>query len=174
MDDVPYEIERKFLIRRPDEMWLKTLPDRSEIVQTYLIEPEGGGRARVRMRTRNGITTCTHTIKRRVNELRAVELEREIGREEYDRLLEQADPTRAPIRKTRCCLPYRGQLFEIDLYPFWDDRAIMEIELENEEQPVALPPEIELIREVSSDRRYSNAALAKWLAETGGEKGWTE
>ena len=41
VDDVPYEIERKFLIRRPDEMWLKTLPDRSEIVQTYLIEPEG-------------------------------------------------------------------------------------------------------------------------------------
>lgn len=174
MDEIPYEIERKYLIRRPDAAWLGKLPDRSEIVQTYLVEPEGGGRARVRMRRRNGITTCTYTIKRRVNELRAIELEREISPEEYDRLLKQADPTRAPIHKTRCCLPYCGQLFEIDLYPFWNDRAIMEIELKDESQAVLWPPEIELIREVSSDRRYSNAALAKWLAKTGGEKGWIE
>lgn len=166
MENVPFEIERKYLIRRPEEDWLRTLPDRSEIVQTYLVTPEDGGRARVRKRTRNGATVYTHTIKRRVNDLRAVELEREIDAEEYEKLLERADPKRRTLYKTRCCLTYRGQLFEIDLYPFWTDRAIMEIELEDESQPVELPPEIELMEEVSSDRRYSNAALAKWLAGT--------
>ncbi len=167
MQSEPYEIERKYLIRRPDEAWLRTLPDRSEIVQTYLVSQKDGERARVRKRTRDGAAVYTHTVKRRVNDLRAVEREREIDAAEYAGLLELADPKRRTLYKKRYCLPYRGQLFEIDVYPFWSDRAIMEIELEDEAQPVELPPEIELIEEVSSDRRYSNAALAKWLAETG-------
>ncbi len=167
MESGPFEIERKYLIRRPDETWLCAVSDCSEIVQTYLVEPEGGGRARVRMRSRNDAVVYTHTVKRRVNELRAVEIEREIDETEYKELLRQADPERRTLVKTRCCLPYLGQLFEIDLYPFWNDQAIMEIELTDEEQPVLFPPEIELIREVSSDKRYSNAALARWLAETG-------
>ena len=166
LNSEPFEIERKFLIRRPEESWLSTLSDRSEIVQTYLTGPEGGGRARVRKRSRGNKTEYTHTVKRRVNDLRAIELEEIINAEEYEELLKQADPKRKTLYKTRCCLPYRGQVFEIDLYPFWEDRAIMEIELRDEEQAVDFPPEIELIAEVSSDRRYSNAALAKWLAET--------
>ena len=171
MENEAFEIERKYLIRRPDDAWLRKVSERSEIVQTYLVTPEGGGRARVRMRTQNGVVTCTHTIKRRVNDLRAVELEREIDKEEYEQLLKQADPERRTLYKTRCVLPYRGQLFEIDLYPFWQDQAVMEIELEDESQPVELPPEIELIREVSSDKRYSNAALAKYLAEADKQEG---
>lgn len=167
MENEPYEVERKYLIRRPDEAWLKTLPDRSEIEQTYLVTQKDGERGRVRKRTRDGAAVYTHTVKRRINDLRAVELEREIDAAEYARFLELADPKRRTLYKTRYCLPYRGQLFEIDVYPFWADRAIMEIELEDEAQPVELPPDIEMIEEVSSDRRYSNAALARWLAGTG-------
>lgn len=167
MNSEPFEIERKFLIRKPDEAWLRSLNDRSEIVQTYLVEPEGGGRARVRKRSRGQTTEYTHTVKRRVNDLRAVEIERTISEEEYELLLRQADPKRRTLHKTRCCLPYHGQLFEIDLFPFWEDQALMEIELADEQQPVDFPPDIVLIKEVSADRRYSNAALAKWLAETG-------
>ena len=37
----------------------------------------------------------------------------------------------------------------------------MEIELADEAEAVALPPEIEIIKEVTRDRRYTNAALAK-------------
>ena len=31
------------------------------------------------------------------------------------------------IRKTRYCLTYESQYFEIDIYPFWNDKAIVEI-----------------------------------------------
>ena len=57
-------------------------------------------------------------------------------------------------------LPYKGQDFEIDVFPFWEDRALLEIELEDETQPVELPPELEMIREVTGDGRYTNAALS--------------
>lgn len=71
-----------------------------------------------------------------------------------------ADPTCRPIRKTRYCLTSGNQYFEIDVYPFWKDRAIMEIELSVEDTPVMFPDCIRAIREVNGDERYKNAALA--------------
>ena len=62
-------------------------------------------------------------------------------------------------------LAYGGKEFEIDVYPFWLDKAVMEIELTDEEEPVALPPEIEIIRDVTADRRYTNASLARAIPE---------
>lgn len=35
-----------------------------------------------------------------------------------------ADPTRRPIRKDRYCLTDGNQYFEIDVYPFWTDKAV--------------------------------------------------
>ena len=52
-------------------------------------------------------------------------------------------------------------MFEIDVYPFWNDRAIMEIELDDEGQEIIFPPEIQIIREVTSDKRYTNSSLAR-------------
>ena len=72
-----------------------------------------------------------------------------------------ADPTRRPIRKDRYCLTYDNQYFEIDVYPFWDDRAIVEIELRDEAQTVRFPEKLRLIREVTDDAAYKNAALAR-------------
>lgn len=52
-------------------------------------------------------------------------------------------------------------MFEIDVYPFWTDRAIMEIELDDEGQDILFPPFIEIISEVTSDKRYTNSSLAR-------------
>ena len=52
-------------------------------------------------------------------------------------MLMDADTTKRQIRKTRYCLTYSGQYFEIDVYPFWKDRAIAEIELSDENAEVA-------------------------------------
>jgi CYTH domain-containing protein len=56
---------------------------------------------------------------------------------------------------------YEGQYFEIDLFPFWSDRALCEVELSHEHAPVNLPPALKVIREVTDDAAYSNAALAE-------------
>ena len=73
----------------------------------------------------------------------------------------EADPSRRPIRKTRYCLTYDSQYFEIDLYPFWDDRAILEIELKEENEQIRFPKEIQILREVTDDESYKNSNLAK-------------
>lgn len=156
----PFETERKFLIRRPDEHWLEQVCDsRSDIVQTYLISDEG--EARVRRRGREGDWRYYHTVKHFGSGITRTELERTISREEYEQLLITADPDCRPLHKTRYCISSGGQCFEIDVYPFWDEKAVMEVELHSEDEEICFPKGIEVIREVSGEREYSNRWLAK-------------
>ena len=161
MNQNGYEIERKFLIQRPDDAWLEAKCRGSHIIQTYLKSEAPGYNERVRRREDKSAVVYTHTVKRRLSDLRREEREREISEEEYLTLLQRADPERRVIEKRRYVLPYAGKAFEIDVYPFWQDKAVMEIELTDETETVKLPPEIEIIKEVTRDRRYTNAALAK-------------
>ena len=55
---------------------------------------------------------------------------------------------------------YKDQLFELDVYTFWDDRATLELELDNENQEIEIPPFIDVIKEITDDERYSNRALS--------------
>ena len=51
-------------------------------------------------------------------------------------------------------------MFEIDVYPLWKHHAIMEVELKDEGEATPLPPDVTVLRELTGDRVYSNAALA--------------
>ncbi len=158
----PYEIERKFLIRCPDTSWLESLPNckKVEIIQTYLRSPEKE-EVRLRQRGSDGSFIYYKTVKKEVTGMRRVEIENRLTQDEYLTLLMEADPERRPIRKTRYCLTYDGQYFEIDIYPFWQDQAIAEIELNDENEEIRFPEEIQVIREVTDDEHYKNSSLAK-------------
>lgn len=162
MSGAGMEIERKYLIEYPDVKALAAMPDCVvwEIEQTYLRAPHGETR-RVRRVVENKRVTYTRTFKRRVDAMSCVEDEIEIDRDAYDALLIDRDDARNVVQKTRYRIPYLGQLIEVDVYPFWTDRAICEIELPDEETPARLPPWLSLITEVTGDRAYSNAELAR-------------
>ena len=144
----PYEIERKYLIEYPDIKWLESLPNcqRIEIIQTYLMSDQD---------------IYFQTIKRKVSGAKRVEIETRLSEKEYLSLMMEADTTRRQIRKSRYCLMYDNQYFEIDIYPFWKDKAIAEIELNDEKAEVRFPKQIKVIREVTGDESYKNASLAK-------------
>ena len=154
------EIERKFLIAYPELSYLEENARKSHIVQTYL-NSENGTSSRVRKRTDPEKTAYTYTEKQHITAVRRMEYEREIDEKEYRELLKRADESRNPIEKDRYCLDYEGQMFEIDVYPFFTDRAIMELELSDEAQEILFPPEIRVIREVTEDQRYTNASFAR-------------
>lgn len=158
----PMEIERKFLIEYPDIKWLESLPNcrKVDIIQTYLVSGNGD-ELRVRQRGENGSYICFKTRKRLIDGMKRVELEERLSQEEYMRLLMEADPAKRPIRKTRYCLTWDNQYFEIDVYPFWNDKAVAEIELSDENAPIRFPKELKIIREVTDDPAYKNAALAE-------------
>lgn len=155
----PYEIERKFLILRPDLLNLGALCKIKEISQTYLVAPEGS--MRVRRTEERGKVTYMETVKRSVSSLRRLEIERELTEAEYERRLANRDPRRQTIRKTRYCLPFNNHTFEIDIFTFWSRQAIMEVELKDENEEFSFPPFIKVIREVTEDPRYTNHSLAR-------------
>ncbi len=160
-----FEIERKFLISMPSQSFLKTKSSRRlKITQTYLCSGAEES-ARVRSIVENGISSYVHTVKKKISMIKRLETEREIDAQEYETLLKQKDPSRRTIQKIRHCVPYEGHLLEIDIFPFWIDKAFMEIELGSEDEIFALPPEIHVLKEVTEDKRYTNAALAKELPE---------
>lgn len=160
-EPTPYEIERKFLIEYPDIAKLEADKNcgKVEIIQTYL-KSNDDKEIRVRQRGNNGSYSYTKTIKQTINGLKRLETEKRLTQAEYINLLMDADTTKHQIRKTRYCLVYNNQYFEIDIYPFWNDVAIMEIELNNESQKIEFPPQIKIIKEVTDDIEYKNSNLA--------------
>ena len=160
----PYEIERKFLIEFPNLAWLESLPncEKVEIIQTYL-RAEEGEEVRVRQRGAGGHYLYYQTIKRNITPMKRLEVERRLSKDEYLSLLMEADTTRRQIRKNRYCLTYQNQYFEIDIYPFWKEQAIAEIELTDENARVEFPKEIRVIKDVTEDGNYRNAALARMM-----------
>ena len=75
--------------------------------------------------------------------------------------MKEADPEARSIHKTRYHLPSGGRCFEVDIFPEWTDRAFVEIEMESETARFEIPECLEVIKEVTDDGRYTNAALAR-------------
>jgi CYTH domain-containing protein len=158
----PIETERKFLIRYPDISLLENAPNVriKHIEQTYLL-CENGKSARVRKICEGDKIRLVKTVKERISILSAYEDEFEIDESRYAEELKSRDPQKNTIIKTRYCIPFDNHLIEIDIFPFWTDRAILEVELGDEKEEFSLPDYVYVIKEVSDDPRYKNTRLAK-------------
>ena len=156
------EIERKYLIHMPDEEALSQM-DGCEVwqIEQIYLRTEPGCTRRIRRVAANGRIRWYRTFKRRISALTCEEDEGQISEEEYLVYRKDADPERTAIVKVRYRVPYAGRVLEIDVYPFWSDRAILEIELECEGEPICIPEWLGVIREVTDDVRYKNVRLAK-------------
>lgn len=154
------EIERKFLVAMPDIEKLDVRRSLS-ITQTYLTNGVNHSQRRVRCIEQEDGVKFTYTEKIFITPSVRRENEYEIDRREYEKLLTQKNNDLKPVRKRRVCFLYRGQLFELDCYPFSEKFAILELELENEQQEIFFPETIRIIDEVTGVEEYSNANLAK-------------
>ena len=165
-EPAPFEIERKYLIEYPDLEWLQSIPscEKVDIIQIYLKVDENE-EIRVRQRGSDGHYIYYLTRKIRINEHKHLKTERRISENEYLNLIMNADASLGRIRKERYCLAYKNQYFQIDVYPFWKDKALAEIEMYDVSDEVFFPEQIKVIKEVTDDPEYKNASLAKHRPE---------
>lgn len=157
------ELEKKFLIEYPklNLIMQNYNVTKYEIEQIYLLSDTGS--RRIRRLSGDEKTRYIETVKVRINGSKCYEYERELSAEEYENCKSDADPNKSPIIKERYVFPYKNKVMELDVYPFWKDRAVLEIELENEEDEYFIPEEITVIEDVSNDSKYKNAQLATAL-----------
>ena len=165
------EIERKFLVKFPSS-WsalaamFDGIVDVKRISQTYLTPKGDEPAARIR-KTVEGLRGDTHTVFH-FNQKKPTgdtgtheETEHEISQKEYEKSLQKANPNKCAVEKIRFVFNYHDQVFELDVFRgHLKGLAIMEIELEDKDETVELPPFIKVIKEVTKDKRFNNFSLA--------------
>ncbi len=167
---VKIESERKYLIKFPTS-WsalaelFDGIVDVKRISQTYLKAEDGEQSARVR-KTVEGLSGDTDTVyhynqKKPVETGVHEETEHEISEKEYEKYLRKANPDKCAVEKTRFVFDWHDQVFELDLFKgHLKGLAIMEIELDDIDDTVELPPFLKVVKEVTKDKRFTNFSLA--------------
>ena len=133
-----------------------------EIAQTYLKSNDDVER-RVRARGIDGNYMYYLTEKKKINNLKRVEVEKRLTQNEYLKLLMEQDNSLHTIHKTRYCLSNENEYYEIDIYPEWNNQAIMEVELNDENKKPNIPSFINVYKEVTDIDAYKNYNMAKNL-----------
>jgi len=158
---VPLEIERKFLLDSCFSIKDILVPyQKISIEQCYLM-PGKAREARIRKRGQRGSFVYYLAYKQPLDKpgIR-IETEERIAAEEYDALRRLRDREKRIIRKNRFCFIWQNQYFELDVFKNLLDRALLEIELTEENQEVSLPPFLPIVKEVTGDSRFSNYHIA--------------
>ena len=175
--NLPFEIEYKFLIEMPDLAKLRKSPGYREmkLTQMYLSLPHGfgafGSGCRIRKIEEDSKTTFVKTFKRDIpsdsdsGALTRVEVEDKITEGEYISLSRFTRQGTAPVEKTRITFLYENHTLEVDIFPFWQDKAFLEIEVESRDVLPPIPDFIKVIKDVSLDKDYRNSALAVRIFE---------
>lgn len=149
------EIERKFLVL--DKSFMNEAKKSEPMIQAYLTkDPERTVRIRVQGKR------AYITIKGKSDDkgLSRFEWEKDITIAEAEELLKLALPT--AIIKTRYWVPYKGQLFEVDVFEGQHEGLVVaELELNTLDQEITLPGWCG--EEVTGKKEYYNS----YLSETG-------
>lgn len=164
-EPIPKEIERKFIIKKPSKEELEALGcvSKTNIIQTYLKSENPKVERRVRQRgTKQDGFNFYYTEKIDIGTGERIEQENKITPNEYIGYLTEADTTLHQISKVRRCFIYDKKYYEMDIYPFSNEYAILEIELNDINEKINLPP-LTFIKEVTDDKAFRNHSLAHTL-----------
>jgi CYTH domain-containing protein len=162
----PLEVERKFELKKvPDMSSFPVHYEQVNIEQTYLITNDKSVESeRVRKRYRDdGSVLYYHTVKKNAVRGQRIEEERLIDENEYFKLIEEKrDFDRETIVKTRYTFLYEKRYFELDIFEGKNKGiAMLEIELDDENEEVMLPPFLSIQKEVTGDKAFTNYALSE-------------
>lgn len=153
----PIEEERKYIVEISGELPECML---SEITQTYLVA-EPGNEVRLRQRVTNGVITNIHTTRRKISDKEELVTERHVSNNLYETMLQQADPYRQTIVKTRRSFIWKGQFFELDTYKApVKDLVILETKGIDCHSELKLPPFLKIVKDITGDTNYFNSNLA--------------
>lgn len=159
---VPIEIERKFLIEPFNVSGSLSLWQSVDVEQIYLISPVPGQELRVRKRGQDGYFVFYRTTKRDLGNSERAETEGQIDEREYLWSGQFQAPETRIIRKVRTCFVHADQYFEYDRFLDPAGLHLLEIELTDRNDTIAIPGFIRVLREVTDDPAYKNATLARF------------
>ncbi len=156
----PMDKKRKYLIRMPDlnRLIVERHAVPFDMMQSYLVMTNPNIERRVRQQKNGPEYLYFYTEKHIMPDSTKWDTERPISQKEYQRYLQEADASLQPVYKRKYRFNYNRQRFEIDIYPFSQEKAVLFCYAD--EEPVTAPPELEILRDVTGDPEYKNKQLA--------------
>ena len=155
----PMVNKRKFLVDMPNIALLteKYGALAIDMMQTYLCFTQPGVERRIRQQENGEDYLYFYTEKHVMPDGVQWVTEKPISEKQYIHYLMEGDDALHSVRKVKHRFIYGDCKFELDVYPFSEDRAVLFMYGENAE----IPPEIRVLREVTGDPAYKNRQLAK-------------
>lgn len=102
-----------------------------------------------------------HTTKKLLSTNEQIETERQIGKNLYESMLQQADPYRVTIRKHRKSFIWKGQYFELDSFESpVPGLVILETKGIAKQESVKFPPFIHVKEDITGNTQYYNYNIA--------------
>ncbi len=157
----PMTRKRKFLVEMPDVAALAGRYNALalDMMQTYLTMANPSVERRIRQQKNGEDYLYFYTEKHFMPDGTKWDTEKPISEKTYIRYLMEGDSALHSVRKTKYRFIYEGCRFELDVYPFSQDRAVLFMYSGEAETP--MPPEIRVLREVTGDPAYKNRQLAR-------------
>jgi adenylate cyclase len=158
---MPHEIERKFLLSQPLSIVLQNNPpQRTVSIEQRYLGDSGKWTARIRKTTCERQVEYFFTLKKKVSNVKCIEIETQVDETFYNSVAEQCGPV---LRKIRSLILHDGKIWEVDqfLNSEFNGLTLAEIELNHEDDVISIPSWLGM--EVTDDRRYKNAKLVRSL-----------
>ena len=151
--------KHKYLVSMPDcdGLCRRYNAQPVEIMQTYLLSSDPALERRVRLEEFHGDKLYFYIRKRIAEDGTRWVTEQPINEKEYLARLNEADLSIHTVHKLKFRFSCDGRRMAVDVYPFSGERAILYVYGSGEG---ALPPEIEVICEVTDNPDYRNRTLA--------------
>ena len=155
-----YEVETAASGSEAIEVIEKTQPDLI-ILDVMLPDIDGFTVTRRIRQQRNGEDYLYFYTEKHMTESGQWETEKPIAEKQYIRYLMEGDTSLHAVHKIKYRFTYNTTAFEIDVYPFCAERAVMRAALPVGQNTLDVPPQIEILREVTGDPAFKNRQLAR-------------
>lgn len=151
--------KKKYLVAMPDCAALEKLYGAvpAEMMQTYLVPVRQNTARRIRQQKNGSSYLYFYTEKRIAPDGTRWVTEKPISEKEYVSYLMEADVSLHSVIKQKYSFTYEKRRMELDVYPFSTDKAIL---FAYGADTGRLPPEIEILKDVTGQAEYKNRALA--------------
>lgn len=151
-------VEKKYLIKMPDiNQLIKNKQCRKvHVKQHYLIDETKQEKEKIVLRRENN-----KNFYYKVNKKDNVKYSKSISADQYINKLEDENNKFYHIYKDRYYYIYDSRCIKIDVFPFWKDKAILEVDILNDRENIKFPKFIEVIEEVTDNEKYKNYYLAE-------------
>lgn len=163
-EPIPSQYQEKIIVKKPTiEYLLGKKAQKRSIIQVYL-KSNGKEERRIRMMG-DGSNFVYYLTKKAVGNYNDY-IEKSISKDVYDALMLEMDTKRRPIIKDRWYFSEGSTYYNLDIYPNWENHAVLEIRGSREDVTIKLPKDMVEVRNVTGDIRFSNYSLSKdFIAE---------